>query len=146
MDIKRGRRNGTFDDLVNFIKLSQSFNVIHNIGGFICENTDMHEAIRHLYTYQAQHVYADKCIMPSALGYNHAHDGVEIAAIVHGGRDHIPPDPVTMTIINSNSPLRFDTPMIDGLIEFVSAGRSVERTPWALAAGRGAREHAGAAA
>ncbi|MFN8421687.1 MAG: trimethylamine methyltransferase family protein [Anaerolineae bacterium] len=41
LDIKRGRRNGTYADLVNFIKLSQSFGVIHNIGGFICENQDL---------------------------------------------------------------------------------------------------------
>src|SRR5260370_24681468 len=38
MDIKRGRRNGTFEDLVNFIKLSQSFNVIHNIVLLIFEH------------------------------------------------------------------------------------------------------------
>jgi trimethylamine--corrinoid protein Co-methyltransferase len=133
MDIRNGRRNGTFADLVNFIKLSQSFNVIHNIGGFICENTDMHEAVRHLYTYQAQHVYADKCIMPSALGRNHAHDAVEMAAIVHGGRERIRQHPVTMTVINSNSPLRFDTPMIDGLLTYVEAGQCVIITPFTLA-------------
>lgn len=133
MDNKRGRRNGTYADLVNFIKLSQSFNVMHNIGGFICENTDMHEAVRHLYTYQAQHLYADKCIMPSALGRNHAFDAVEIAAIVHGGRDQIRQNPVTMTVINANSPLRYDTPMIDGLMTYVEAGQCVIMTPFTLA-------------
>jgi trimethylamine--corrinoid protein Co-methyltransferase len=132
-DIKRGRRAGTYADLVNFIKLSQSFNVIHNIGGFICENQDMHEAVRHLDTYLAQHLYADKCIMPSALGYNHAHDAVEMAAIVHGGHERIRQYPVTMTIINSNSPLRFDTPMIDGLTRYVEAGQAVSITPFTLA-------------
>jgi trimethylamine--corrinoid protein Co-methyltransferase len=132
-DTIRGRRNGTYADLVNFIKLSQSFSVIHNIGGFICENQDMHEAVRHLDTYLAQHLYADKCIMPSALGYNHAHDAVEMAAIVHGGYDHIRQFPVTMTIINSNSPLRFDTPMIDGMTRYVEAGQAVGITPFTLA-------------
>jgi trimethylamine--corrinoid protein Co-methyltransferase len=106
---------------------------MHNIGGFICENKDMHEAVRHLYTYQAQHVYADKCIMPSALGRNHAHDAVEMAAIVHSGHDHIRQYPVTMTVINSNSPLRFDTPMIDGLMTYVQAGQCVIITPFTLA-------------
>lgn len=133
LDIKRGRRNGTYADLVNFIKLSQSFNVIHNIGGFICENQDHHEATRHLDTYQAQHLYADKCIMPSALGYNHAHDAVEMAAIVHGGHEQIRQFPVTLTIINSNSPLRFDTPMIDGMTRYIEAGQAVSITPFTLA-------------
>lgn len=133
MDLKKGRRNGTYADLVNFIKLSQSFNVIHNIGGFICENTDMHEATRHLDTYLAQHLYADKCIMPSALGRNHAHDAVEIAAIVHGGRDRIRQQPVTMTVINANSPLRYDTPMLDGLMTYAEAGQCLIITPFTLA-------------
>jgi trimethylamine---corrinoid protein Co-methyltransferase len=132
-DMQRGRRNGTMADTINFIKLSQSFNVIHNIGGFICENQDIHEAVRHLDLYLAQHLYADKCIMPSALGYNHAHDAVEMAAIVHGGRDRISEHPVTMTIINANSPLRYDTPMIDGMIEYASAGQCVVITPFTLA-------------
>ncbi|MBX3083002.1 MAG: trimethylamine methyltransferase family protein [Anaerolineae bacterium] len=132
-DIKRGRRAGSYADLVNFIKLSQSFNVIHNIGGFICENQDHHEATRHLDLYLAQHIYADKCIMPSALGYNHAHDAVEMAAIVHGGHERIRQHPVTMTIINSNSPLRFDTPMIDGMTRYVEAGQAVSITPFTLA-------------
>ncbi|MFN8419420.1 MAG: trimethylamine methyltransferase family protein [Anaerolineae bacterium] len=39
-----------YADLVNAIKLSQNFGVIHNIGGFICENQDHHEATRHLDT------------------------------------------------------------------------------------------------
>jgi trimethylamine--corrinoid protein Co-methyltransferase len=133
LDLKRGRRNGTYRDLVELIKLAQSFPIIHNIGGFICDNTDMHELTRHLYLYQAQQVYADKCIQPSARGFNHAHDAVEIAAIVHGGREHIRQFPVTMTVINSNSPLRFDDPMLEGMIEYVRAGQCVIITPFTLA-------------
>ncbi|MFN8421688.1 MAG: trimethylamine methyltransferase family protein [Anaerolineae bacterium] len=78
-------------------------------------------------------MYADKCIMPSALGYNHAHDAVEMAAIVHGGYERIREFPVTMTIINSNSPLRFDTPMIDGMTRYIEAGQAVSITPFTLA-------------
>lgn len=145
-DLKRGRRSGTYADLTNFIRLSQHFNVIHNIGGFICENTDMDERTRHLDTYLAQHLYADKCIMPSALGYNHAHDAVEIAAIVHGGHDRIRQSPVTFTIINSNSPLRFDTPMIDGLTRYVEDGQAVCITPFTLAGAMAPITMAGAVA
>lgn len=133
MDLLRGRRNGTYRDLVELIKIAQSFPVIHNIGGFICDNTDMHELTRHLYLYQAQHLYADKCIQPSARGYDHAHDAVEIAAIVHGGRERIRQYPVTMTVINSNSPLRYDEPMLEGLLEYVRAGQCVIITPFTLA-------------
>lgn len=132
-DIVRGRRSGTFADYLDFLKLAQSFNVIHNTGGFICENNDTHEAIRHLQVYQAQHVYADKCINPSSRGYDNAHDAVEMAAIVHGGRDYLLTHPVTLSVVNANSPLRYDTPMLEGLLTYARAGQCVIVTPFTLA-------------
>ncbi len=135
-DIKRGRRTGSFAEYLNYVKLAQSFNVIHNIGGFIVENQDTHEDVRHLQLYQAQHVYADKCTNPSARGFNHANDAVEIAALVfaeQGGREWMLSHPVTLSVVNSNSPLRFDTPMVEGLLTYARAGQCVIVTPFTLA-------------
>jgi trimethylamine--corrinoid protein Co-methyltransferase len=135
-DIKRGRRTGSFADYLNYVKLAQSFDVIHNIGGFIVENQDTHEDVRHLQLYQAQHVYSDKCTNPSARGFNHANDAVEIAAMVFaadGGRDWMLTHPVTLSVVNSNSPLRYDTPMLEGLITYARAGQCVIVTPFTLA-------------
>lgn len=132
-DIRRGRRSGSFAEYLNFLKLAQSFNVIYNVGGFIVENTDTHEDIRHLQVYQAQHVYADKCINPSARGFDNANDAVEMAALVHGGRDYLLSHPVTLSVVNANSPLRYDTPMIEGLLTYSRAGQCVIVTPFTLA-------------
>ena len=48
-------------------------------------------------------------------------------------RDGLLARPSLMTIINSNTPLRLDGPMSDGLIEMASHGQAVVATPFTLA-------------
>jgi trimethylamine--corrinoid protein Co-methyltransferase len=61
-------------------------------------------------------------------------DAIEVACLTLGvDRDDLLRRPSLMTIINSNSPLRLDGPMSDGLIEMATWGQPVVATPFTLA-------------
>src|SRR4029078_6386345 len=61
-------------------------------------------------------------------------DALEIAALTRGvDRDQLVAEPSLITIINTNSPLRLDGPMSDGLIEMAAWGQPVVATPFTLA-------------
>jgi trimethylamine---corrinoid protein Co-methyltransferase len=48
-------------------------------------------------------------------------------------RDELLAEPSLMTVINTNSPLRLDGPMGDGLMEMALHGQPVVATPFTLA-------------
>src|SRR5258706_867027 len=54
-------------------------------------------------------------------------------AIVFGGRERILERPALTGIINSNSPLRYDSNMAEGLIEYAEAGQVDIITPFIMA-------------
>ena len=61
-------------------------------------------------------------------------DALEVACLVRGvSRDDLVRAPSLITIINTNSPLRLDGPMSDGLIEMALHGQPVVATPFTLA-------------
>ena len=61
-------------------------------------------------------------------------DALEVAAIARGvSREALEAEPSLITIINTNSPLRLDGPMGDGLIAMAEAGQAVVATPFTLA-------------
>ena len=55
-----------------------------------------------------------------------------MGAILFGGRDVIEKTPVSISLINCNSPLRWDDRMLDALFEYVEAGQPVVLTPFIL--------------
>src|SRR5580704_7540515 len=59
MDTARGRRAGTFEDFCNLMKLCQSFEVIHVLGG-ATEPQDVAVPVRHLETARAMLLLTDK--------------------------------------------------------------------------------------
>src|SRR5439155_5851204 len=57
-----------------------------------------------------------------------------VASITRGvDRETLIREPTLMTIVNTNSPLRLDGPMSDGLIEMATWGQPVVATPFTLA-------------
>jgi trimethylamine--corrinoid protein Co-methyltransferase len=74
-------------------------------------------------------------------------DAIEIACLARGvDRDRLLAEPSLMTIINTNSPLRLDGPMSDGLIEMAIHGQPVVATPFTLAGAMSPATLAGAIA
>jgi trimethylamine---corrinoid protein Co-methyltransferase len=133
MDTAGGRRSGTFEDFCNLVKLCQSFEVIHVLGG-ATEPQDVPVNIRHLEVTRAQLMLCDKVPFIFSRGHGQVADNFELMRLAHGiSPEEFRSRPFTYTIINTNSPLQLDIPMADGIIDFAAAGQVLIITPFTLA-------------
>jgi trimethylamine--corrinoid protein Co-methyltransferase len=133
-DLDRGRRSGTFADACDLIRLSQCLEVIHLTGGGPVAATDMAVPIRHLETLRASLTLTDKVSYGSAFGARRVNDAIDMTCIVRGvDRAGLAASPGLIGNINCNSPLRYDGPMTEGIIEFARAGQPIIITPFTLA-------------
>jgi trimethylamine--corrinoid protein Co-methyltransferase len=133
MDTARDRRAGTLEDFCNLIKLCQSFEVIHVLGG-ATEPQDIPVHIRHLHVTRAQLMLCDKIPFIFSRGHGQVADNFELIRLAHRiSGEEFRSRPYTYTIINTNSPLQLDVPMADGIIDFAAAGQLLIITPFTLA-------------
>jgi trimethylamine--corrinoid protein Co-methyltransferase len=133
MDLKRGRRAGTFEDFCNIMKLTQSFEVLHVLGGGV-EPQDVPIHVRHLETTRAMLTLTDKIPLVYARGTGQIHDNFELIRIAYGlTQAEFEAHPHTIAVINTNSPLQLDIPMAEGIIDFAAAGQPTIITPFTLA-------------
>ncbi len=134
-DLDRGRRDGTYEDACNFVKLVHSLNIFHHEGGAGVEPLDLPVASRHLDMMYAQITLTDKGWEPTWLNSaKRARDCIEMAKIaMQCSDDELAARPAFCTGINTNSPLLLDGAMSDGLIEMVLAGQPCNITPFTLA-------------
>jgi trimethylamine--corrinoid protein Co-methyltransferase len=146
-DLDGGRRAGTFEAMQNYVKLIGALNVLHQEGGGPLEPTDLPVATRHLDMYRCFATTLDKTWHCLGFGRTVVEDALEVAAITRGvAREALIEQPSLMTIINTNSPLRLDGPMSDGLIEMARNGQPVVATPFTLAGAMSPATVAGALA
>ncbi|HEV7255248.1 MAG TPA: trimethylamine methyltransferase family protein [Mesorhizobium sp.] len=156
MDNDRGRRPGTYAEMCDYLKLIQSFNVLHQEGGGPFEPLDLPANTRHLDLYYAEVTLLDKNWQPQTLGIGRTIDALEMLAISLGTtREGLAGQmPAFTGIINTNSPLQLDVPMAEGLIALAEHGQVNVITPFTLAgamspvtlAGALAQQHAEALA
>ena len=133
MDIERGRHDGSYDDLCDYLKLVQSFNIIHQEGGGPFEPMDLPANTRHLDIFRAQITILDKNWQTQTLGRARTIDGIELAALSLGCTvDALVDKPALLGIINTNSPLQLDVPMAEGLITMAEHGQVNVITPFTL--------------
>jgi trimethylamine---corrinoid protein Co-methyltransferase len=133
MDTARGRRAGTFEDFCNLVKLCQSFEVIHVLGG-ATEPQDLPVQFRHLHVTRAQLMLCDKIPFIFSRGHGQVADNFELIRLAHGiSAEEFRSRPYVYTIINTNSPLQLDVPMADGIVDFAEAGQVLIITPFTLA-------------
>ncbi len=132
-DTVRGRRPGTLDDMRAFAQLVGRLNILHQEGGGACEPTEVPVPIRHLEMYRTLATVLDKSWHSLAYGRVTVEDAIGIACRMRGvARDQLEREPTLITVVNSNSPLRFDGAMSDGLIAMAEAGQAVIATPFTL--------------
>ena len=132
MDTARGKRSGTFEDFRNFVRLAQSFDVIHMTGPSV-EPQDIAPDLRHLRMMRVQVLDSDKPTFVYARGAGQVADAFEILRLRHGlDEAAFRARPHTYTVINTNSPLILDIPMCQGLIDFAAAGQICIITPFTL--------------
>ncbi|MBC6439782.1 MAG: trimethylamine methyltransferase family protein [Rhodospirillales bacterium] len=132
-DMDGGRREGNFHDYCNFLRLGQSLNALHFFGGYPVEPTDLPAASRHLDCLQAFVTLTDRAWHAYSLGSERIDDALSIICIARGmSREEIRAEPSIVTVINANSPLRFDTPMLDGMMAMAEHNQPVIVTPFTL--------------
>ncbi len=132
--LDKGHRNGTYEEMCDFIKLTQMLNIIHVEGGGPFEALDLPHLSRHLDLHFAQITLTDKVWELSAFGEDATLDGITMASMAMGlTPDDIVDKPVVTTVINTNSPLQLDIPMAQGLITMARYGQPSIITPFTLA-------------
>lgn len=134
MDLDRGRRDGTLQDMQDFLRLCQSLNVIQQESGGPLEPMDLPASTRHLDLYMSQITLLDKSWNLNALGTDRTMDGLQMAAISMGwSLNDLARQPMMMGVINTNSPRQLDDPMSQGLIALAEHGQVAIVTPFTLA-------------
>lgn len=133
-DIQGGRRSGNFKDYCNFVRLAQCVNAVHAISGHPVEPLDLDPRTRHLDTARMSLTLTDKVFRCYSLGRERVMDLLEITRISRmldwqGLAEH----PSLYTVVNVNSPLQYDIPMLWGIIELAKMNQVVVITPFTLA-------------
>jgi trimethylamine--corrinoid protein Co-methyltransferase len=126
------RRDGTLADFEDFAKLAQSFDVMDSVGGVVVEPNDAPLDSRHLDMVYRALTLTDKIIMGNVVSAINALDTVAMGEMVFGGRESIEEKPFCISLINCNSPLRWDDRMLDSLFVYAEAKQPVIVTPFLL--------------
>lgn len=133
-DRERGHRTGTLADMVELLKLYQGLNAVSMLFGYPVEPQDLEVETRHLDAYRAHILYTDKLWRGYTLGEDRIEDAIEMARIARGV-DHktMRAEPCFLANVTTNSPLRIDEPMGDGLITMAQAQQPVSITCFGMA-------------
>jgi len=124
------RREGTLGDFEQFCRLSQVFDVLDTPGGLCCEPNDRPLDSRHLDMLLAVQTLTDKPYMGAVITGEAAHDTMAMTDILFG--DDGATGPRVYGVVNANSPLRFDTRMIEAMMVYAEAGQVNVITPFLL--------------
>ncbi|HZC30402.1 MAG TPA: trimethylamine methyltransferase family protein [Gaiellaceae bacterium] len=125
------RRDATYNDFQNLVKLAQSFPQLDSPGGTICEPNDRPLDSRHLDMVFALLTLSDKPFMGSVTSGPNAVDTIAMAEMVFGS-ESLEETPAIISLINVNSPLRYDDRMLSALLEYAKAGQATVITPFLL--------------
>ncbi len=126
------RREATLEDFRKFTMLAQSYPELDTAGGVICEPNDAPLDSRHLDMIFALQTLTDKIYMGNVVSGVNARDTIAMTEILLGGREAIEATPATISLINCNSPLRWDDRMLDAQFEYNLANQPVILTPFLL--------------
>jgi trimethylamine--corrinoid protein Co-methyltransferase len=132
--VRRGEQRGDakMEDFENFVRLGQSFPEIDSPGGTVVEPENRPLDSRHLDMVYALQTLSDKPYMGSVISAENARDTIEMGKIVFGGEDALERAPVSISLINCNSPLRWDDRMLSAMLEYNRANQAVITTPFLL--------------
>ena len=146
-DLETGKVPGTRAQCANLLRLTQYFNCIHVAGGYPVEPVDVHASVRHLDVLYDKLTLTDKVAHAYSLGKERVEDVMEMVRIAGGlTDDEFDASPRMYTNINSTSPLKHDTPMLDGYMRCVKRGQATVVTPFTLAGAMAPVTMAGAVA
>ena len=126
------RRDARMTDFRRLAMLAQSFPELDSAGGVICEPNDAPLDSRHLDMIYALQTLTDKIYMGNVVSGVNAADTVRMTEILFGGQEAVEATPATISLINCNSPLRWDDRMLEAQLEYNRANQPVVLTPFLL--------------
>src|SRR6476469_10251515 len=126
------RREATMAYFEQFCRLSQAFAQLDTPGGLCCEPNDRPLDSRHLDMVLAVQTLTDKPYMGAVITGEAASDTLAMTDILFGPNDADHPEARVFAVVNANSPLRFDTRMLEAMITYAEAGQVNVITPFLL--------------
>ena len=131
-DLERGRRESTFQDFNNFVKLAYMAAEMHIGGGVLVEPNDLPLATRHLDMLHSLATFSDKSFMGSVVFPDNARDSVDMARIVVG-EERMAQNPALSSTVNASSPMRWDDRMLSAITVYAETKQAVMFTPFIIA-------------
>ncbi len=129
-----GRRPGNRHDFRRLVMLGETLNVVSLAGGYPVEPVDVPVAVRHLIATRDMLTLSGKAIHAYSLGTQRNQDCLEMVRIARGvSHDDLETQPSIFTVVNCSSPLRLDTPMLEGIMQYSARNQVVVVTPFTLA-------------
>lgn len=132
-DLDGVRRLSTIMDLRRINKLIQMSPGFHMATGFACEPNDIAVPWRHLHINHTNLVETDIPCFGLTTGQERAEDSIAMASIIYG-EEFMTENAVMMGQISGNSPLVWDSTMLEGLRVFADANQVVLISPFVLGA------------
>jgi trimethylamine---corrinoid protein Co-methyltransferase len=127
------RRTGDREGFRDLLKLAHMLNSVHYIAGYPVEPVDLHHSVRHIHAAHDVLTLTDKGIHCYSLGRQRNRDVLEMVRIARGvDMATLDTQPSVITVVNTNSPLRLDVPMAQGMMEFAEHNQPVIVTPFTL--------------
>jgi trimethylamine:corrinoid methyltransferase-like protein len=134
VDAEAGKRAPTMEDYHNLAKLAHALPNQDMSGYLLVEPGDVPAGTAHLRMLYAHMVHSDKPFIGSAAGIKGARHTMEMAEILFGG---VGDRAVTISLINSLSPLGYSTEMLEALAEFARVRQPVVIAALAMAGSTG---------
>lgn len=118
------QREATMEDYDSFCKLIHTSKYLDMNGWMMVEPFDMPPETVHMDMMLSNMLLCDKPFMGSPVSRQGVLDGIEMAGILYGGKDQIIDQPVSISLINSLSPLQYSEEMAASLIELARHGQA----------------------
>jgi len=126
------RREGTYADYENLLRLVQMDPNLDTPGRNVLEPNDLPLDSRHLMRALSSIRLTDRVWAGEPSSGEAAADCLRMAEIIHGADVLHGDAPVIFANCNVNSPLRFDARMLDGILSYGAAGQAIIITPFLL--------------
>ena len=130
-DLDNVRRYGSLPDLNNFHKLAYMSPALHSSSSICCEPMEIPVPKRHLHIIHSALTYSDKPFMGIVTSKERAEDVMKMAGIVFGD-DYVKDNTVVVSITNCNSPLVWDSTMLDAMRVYTRSNQPIIAAPFAL--------------
>jgi len=115
VDAETGKRASTLEDYSNLVKIAHALPNQDLSGHLLVEPGDVAAGSAHLHMLNAHMVHSDKPFVGSAAGGKGARHTMEMAEILFG---KVGDRPVTVSLINSLSPLGYSSEMLEALVAY----------------------------